>query len=248
MNFLRYPLRTLVLTVTALLMLHCTDEQQALGLQAEQQYVNLLHAVHFQQPKASVAAVRDFDLTIRQLRQQWYRPMTTDAVDRVLYHIDMAECAYEDARNSIEDGDLVLAAVQLDRAVYELSVGDPASFNELYVASIYDFVASWLAVDYMISHTDELFDWEEIEDCGLDAREVWQDVKHIQPSAQFYPGIKSDPLPFRAAHDRLTKELQAFRRDAGERSPAQVKIRVERVSEALWDLLFLFGPDEEFRI
>ncbi|MCP9234584.1 hypothetical protein [Lewinella sp. JB7] len=242
MNRLQHPCRLVsILLPLAFLMLSCSDEQQLLGVQAERQYVDLLYHLHAGDESGSVAAVRDLEVTLRQLRRRGYRPLATEEFDRMLYHVDRAECAFEDARNSIEDGDLSLAEVQLDRAVYELSVGDAAVFNELYVGSIYDFVALWLEVDHLLTRAEDATYWDELIGCGLDARAAWQIARRTDPSPYIYPDLVADPGEFQAARERLTDQLQAFRQAVKSRDRRLVEGRARQVNEAFWDLLRLFG-------
>ncbi len=214
---------------------------EPLGLEAERTYVDLLYALQTENPEESQTAAYAFDEQIRQLRHHWYRPLSDNERDDVRYHVDQAECAYEDARESIEAGQLDRAMVQLDRAVFELNAGDPASLHELYIGSIYDFVASWLEVDYLVREDGCEVPWEVLIDCAQDARSAWRQVRGYQPADYLYFDRQVDPGAFTAAHIALDRQVEAFYGAIKYRDPVQLCDRVNEVSEKLWNLVLLFG-------
>ena len=219
----------------------CSEEQQQLGVTAERQYVDLLYALQRGDRAASRTADSAFHRTVSQLRRVWYRPLPADDLDEVRYHIDLAECAYDDARASIEAGQLDWATVQLDRAVYELQAGDGASLGELYVGSIYDFVGSWLEVDYTLRGQGYEVDRRAFRDCVRHALRNWRMVRGQWPARAYFDG-RVDPVAFASAHALLDERVESFyltvRTDA---YGATLRDRGNEVSEALWDLLLLFS-------
>ncbi|NJB87191.1 hypothetical protein GGR26_002968 [Lewinella marina] len=219
----------------------CTADQQEFGLQAERSYVDLLYALQAGDQPGSLAAAAALDRPVRELRQRWYRPRPADELDRMRYHVDLAECAYEDARESIEDGQLDWAMVQLDRAVYELRAGDQASLEELYVGSIYDFVAAWLEVDYLLRDPAELPSGQLLGSCSRDARRAWRAVKGTRPATDLYFDRGVDRQAFAAAHATLNGEVEAFYRAAQGKDQTAIRALGHSVSEAMWDLLLLFA-------
>ncbi|CAH1000701.1 hypothetical protein LEM8419_01835 [Neolewinella maritima] len=222
----------------------CTPDQEERGIAAEQAYVDLLYALQRDDQAGSLDKVRALDHSIRQLRRQWYRPMSEQELDDMRYHVDLAECAYQDAYASIEEGDLDQAMVQLDRAVYELAAGDAASLHELYVGSIHDFISVWLEIDYILRHEGCHFDWQTVANCGRDARATWRQVRGYTPDDYLYYDRLVDPQAFTAAHMALDAEVAAFHRTLKSRDKCLVHDQGNAVSEALWGLLLLFGSPE----
>lgn len=243
-----HRLRSLVFLITCLAIIAslpaCTADQQGDGVAAEQAYVDLLYALQGEDQAASLRAMRAFDGDIRRLRGQWYRPLQGDRLDDVRYHMDLAECAYLDAYESIEDGELDLAMVQLDRAVYELAVGDPASIHELYVGSIYDFVSVWLDMDTQLRGEACDFDWAMVADCGRDVRVTWRQLRGYRPAGYLYYPTPVDEATFTAAHAALDEKTEDFHRVLKTGDRCLLQDTGNEVSEALWNLLLLFGTPE----
>lgn len=219
----------------------CTDDQQELGLAAERTYVDLLYALQSEDSASSSAAATAFDERLRELRKVWYRPMTTDGLDNMRYHVDLAECAYEDARQSIEEGALELAMVQLDRAVYELGAGDRASLQELYTGSIYDFVSGWLEIDYLFRDAGDRVDWASLSGCSRDVHRAWKAIRSNRPDDALYFDRLVDEREFDLAHAALTSRVNAFYAAVRAEDPEAARVLSNEVSEALWDLLLQFG-------
>lgn len=222
---------------------YCTTEQQAYGRQAEMAYVDLLYALYTKDQADARVAAREFDLTIGQLRQSGPRFFREEEMDDMFYHLENAESVYAQARESIEDSNLSLAAVQLDRATYELSAADPNSFNELYVGSIYDFIAGWLEVDHAVRDTELCnLEWKQFTRYGKDARHLWRDARFRRPSGLIY-GVEPvvDPNAFHAAHEAVGKKLKEFTEILENEDQCQAQSAAFEVTAAMWDLVLLFG-------
>ncbi|MGB3799793.1 MAG: hypothetical protein WA952_08240 [Lewinella sp.] len=219
----------------------CTLDQQELGLEAERTYVDLLYALQSEDAVASRTATQAFDERIRALREVWYRPMTEEGMDNLRYHVDQAECAYEEARESIEQGDLDRALVQLDRAVFEIGAGDRSALEELYVGSIYDFIAAWLEVDYQFRDLGDSVEWLALGDCTRDAHRAWNACRGRRPSPTYYFERGVDEGAFNLAHANLHTRLNAFYGAIRRRDLPAARDLSNEVSEALWDLLLPFG-------
>ncbi len=222
----------------------CTPDQQELCLGAERAYVDLLYALQSEDLIASRTAATVFDERVRALRQVWYRPMSADGLDNLRYHIDLAECAYEDARESIEEGRLERAMVQLDRAVYQLGAGDRASLQELYIGDIYDFVADWLEIDYLFRNGGPSLDRASLAVCSRDAHRVWRAVGSHRPARALYFDRQVDERSFDLAHAALTVRVDAYHAALRANDLAAARELSNGVSEALWNLLLQFGTPE----
>ena len=233
----------LVMLPIILIFNYCTTEQQAYGRQAEMAYVDLMYALYTEDQAEAKVAARALDLTIGQLRQSGPRFFREEEMDDMFYHLENAESAYAQARESIEDSNLSLAAVQLDRATYELSAADPITFNELYIGGIYDFIAGWLEVDHAV-HDTELcnLEWNQFADYGKSARHLWRDAWFRRPSGLIY-GVAPivDPNAFHAAHEALGKKLKAFTDILNNEDQCQAQSAAFEVTAAMWDLVLLFG-------
>ncbi len=237
----------LLLPILLLLLLcctGCTHDQQEFGLEAERAYVDLLYALQSEDTLASQRAAVHFDQRVRALRQVWYRPMSADGLDNLRYHIDLAECAYEDARESIEEGQLERALVQLDRAVYELGAGDQASLQELYIGRIYDFVADWLEIDYLFRKGSRDVDRAALAVCSRDAHRAWRAVGSDRPTRSLYFDRRVDERSFELAHAALATQVDAYHAAIRSSDLAAARDLSNGVSEALWDLLLQFGTPE----
>ena len=234
-------LLVLPLPLLALLLCRCSEDQQEWGLAAERSYVDLLYALQSGDTTASRATDSSFNESIRHLRRLWYRPRAVDELDDMRYHVDLAECAYEDARAAIEEGELDRAIIHLDRAVYQLQAGDRASLDELYVGSIYDFVGSWLEVDYLLRERGSQADYHDFRECVRYALLDWRRVRQRRPDAALYFHRGVDPEAFTAAHADLGTKVEAFYHVVRDEQYAAISNLGNEVSEALWELLLLFA-------
>ncbi len=232
---------TAFLLVAGLLPTACTEDSRAVGLEAERQYVDLLYALQAGDTTSSRRAARVLDGSVRELRQSAYFPLSNEAFDNFQYHLTQAECAYGDARASIEEGNLDRALVQLDRAVFELAAGDPAGLQDYYVGSIYDFVAAWMEVDYSLRQPDVSFTVAELRSCGKDIYGSWRSVRGRQPSTFDYFGDSAEEKAFAGYHANLDNAVGAFRDRLREGDAELIRQQANVVSEALWDLLLLFA-------
>lgn len=227
-----------------LLFSYCTEEQRMYSRSAEKAYVDVLFAMHQGDEAGTREAARDLDLSIGELRQRWFRPLGEENMDEVLYRLEKAEMAYGDARESIENGNLPLAAIQLDRATYELEAADPTAFNTLYIGSIYDFVGGWLEVDYVVMDNELCsLKWEDFTPYGRDAQKLWRQVKHNRPSDIIYGNDASaiDQKAFSNAHNAMELRLEEFVEILKTQDQCQAQAAAFEVTEAMWDLVKLFG-------
>lgn len=228
-----------------LLAFSCTEEELGQSRITESYYVDLLYALTQQDQPAAREASDKLNHNISLLRVRWYRPMEDEEADNMYYHLSKAERAYTESRNSISGGNLELAAVQLDRAVYELSAADPAAFNELYVGSIYDFVATWQEVSRAV-HDQELCSlvWTEFSRYGKDARHAWQQVKWRKPSDQLYLFTPDELTDFHRAHTQVDNSINDFIDVVKTGDQCAAQLAAKEVDAALWSLLLQFGARE----
>ncbi len=226
---------------------YCTTEQQAYGRQAEMAYVDLLYALYTGDQAAAKVSARTLDLSIGSLRQSGPRFFREEEIDDMFYHLENAEFVYAQAREAIEDQDLKLAAVQLDRATYELSAANPAAFNELYVGSIYDFIAGWLEVDHAVRDTELCnLEWGQFMRYGKDARKLWREARFRRPSGMLY-GVEPvvNPDAFYAAHTALGEALKTFTEVLETDDQCKAQEAASQVTMALWELVLLFGDNPQ---
>jgi hypothetical protein len=219
----------------------CTEDELNQGRLAEAHYVDLLHALTFEDAAAARKASSKLSRTISTLPVRWYRPMEDEESENMYYHLAKAERAYTECRLSIAEANTELAGVQLDRAVYELSAADPVAFNELYVGSIYDFVATWLEVSRAV-HDQELCSmvWVEFSRYGKDARHAWQLVKWRKPSAQLYAFTDDQLIDFRLAHGEVDDAIDHFITVIKSGDQCSSQVAAKEVDLALWGLLSQF--------
>ena len=241
----KYLLRIGVVFALAIMAYSCTEEELSRGQIAEAHFVDLLHALHQQDQVAARNAANDLSQDLSMFRVRWYRPLEDEEADNMYYHLAKAERAYNEARASLAGNDLELAAVQLDRAVYELSAADPVAFNELYVGSIYDFVATWEEVSRAV-HDQELCSlaWTEFSRYGKDARHAWQQVKWRRPSEQMYLLTPTEVNAFRQAHTLIDRSIDDFVEVVKTGDQCAAQVAAKDVSTALWSLLLQFGARE----
>ncbi len=232
-----------LLTGLALLLLpgSCTENQREIGLQCESTYVDLLYALQSEDEPGSRTALSAMSANVRELRGQWYRPMTEEGMDNLRHHVYQAECAYEDARQSIEEGNLDRAMVQLDRAVFEIGAGDRSALEELYVGSMYDFIAAWLEVDYAFRDMGDSVEWTTLRDCTRDAYRAWNECRGKRPSRSHYFDRGLGEGSFNLAHANLHTRINAFYDAIRTRNLPAARDLSNEVSEAMWDLLLPFG-------
>lgn len=234
----------LVGIVLLLLSFACTADELDHGRLAESHYVDLLYAVHHGKQDAAHTASKQLSKDLSTIRVRWYRPMEDEAADNMLFRMARAEGAFGDASQAIHEGELELAAIQLDRAVYELSAADPVAFNQLYVASIYDFIATWLDVSYAI-HDEELcsLEWQDFSRYGRDARHAWREVRWISPSGKLYWFTQAQAEKFRMAHNALDLAVDDFVEVVKEGDQCAAQRAASSVDAALWTLLLPFGSE-----
>ena len=216
----------------------CSEEQYLTGVEAEAAYVDLAYCLAHSDTVDSRSAAARLRRKVDALRTLVPRPLRESELDERLYHLDRAGCAFQDALVSVDIGALDLAEIQLDRAVFELQAADAAVFGELYVGSIYDFAASWLALAATVrdAAAEEYVD----PDCLNYPLAEWKRVAHLRPDPLLYPQLVGDPGTFLAAHDDLQRELRALtdKHAGGRRVTAG---EVAAANEAFWQLLSLFG-------
>lgn len=225
-----------------LLLTTCTEEELERSREAETRYVDLLYALTEGDEAAARTASNSLNHDLSLTRFRWYRPQGDEEVDNKYYHLAKAQSAYTQSRASINEGNLELAAVQLDRAVYELSAADPVAFNELYVASIYDFIATWLEVNRAV-HDHDLcsLNWNEFSRYGKDARYAWRQVKWRQPSEQVYLYTPEEMADFKLAHFLLNNSIDHFIEVVSTGDQCAAQVAAKEVNESLWSLLRQFG-------
>lgn len=234
------------LAVMALLLLPfaCTEDELGRGRLAESHYVDLLYALHHDNPEDARTSARQLSEDLSTIRIRWYRPMEDEDADNMLFRMARAEGAFGEASRAIHEGGLELAAIQLDRAVYELSAADPVAFNQLYVASIYDFIATWLDVSYAI-HDEELcsMEWKDFSRYGRDARSAWREVRWIRPSGKLYWFTQAETDEFRLAHQALDLAIDDFIEVVKDGDQCAAQQAASSVDTALWTLLLQFRSE-----
>jgi hypothetical protein len=242
---IKHLVRLVLILTLACLAYACTEEELDQSREAEAHYVDLLYALsHHDQATARKASTKlSHYLSLIQLR--WYRPMKDEEVDNMHYHLAKAERAYAESRTSIAEGQLELAAVQLDRAVYELYAADPVAFNELYVGSIYDFVATWTEVNRVVND-QELCSlvWTEFSRYGKDARRAWQEVKWRKPSQRVYQFTEQTLTDFHLSHSLVDDSIDHFIAVVKTGDQCAAQLAAKEVDEALWTLVLLFGSEQ----
>lgn len=225
----------------------CLPENEEQAVLTERSYVDLLYALHAEDEEMSREMITPLIKQIGLLREHWYRPRLTLDNDDEFYHIAGAERAFKNAAASIQDGELGIARAQLDRAVFELEASDRASFQELYIAGIYDFMCAWFEVYEAAQYPDFEGNWREFLECSDDVQRSWKMARRIEPDGYLYFDRGVDEYLFKTLHGSLTKHLAAFREAVAAEDPIHVKRNSEEVNTALWDLVLLFGtPIEDY--
>ena len=216
----------------------CSEEQYTRGVAAEAAYVDLVYHLSRTDTLASRAAAATLREKVDALRPLAHRPLRDHALDERLFHLDRASCAFLDALISVDAGTLNLAEIQLDRAVFELQAADAAVLGELYVGSIYDFAAGWMALAATVR---EAAPTEFVDpDCLAYPLVAWKRMAHLRPDPLLYPELVRDPGPFLAAHAKLNLTLAALTRKHAAGRPVTGG-EVTAASEDFWNLLVLFG-------
>lgn len=241
-------INALMLLALTLMAPSCTEDELKQSRLAEAHYVDLLYALTNEDGAAARKASSKLTRTISALPVRWYRPLEDEESENLYYHLAKAQRAYTECRQSIAEDNTELAGVQLDRAVYELSAADPVAFNELYVGSIYDFVATWLEVSHAV-HDQELCSmvWVEFSRYGKDAHHAWQRVKWRQPSGQLYAFTDDELVDFRLAHGEIDDAIDNFIKVIKSGDQCSAQVAAKEVDAALWTLLDQFRrvqPDE----
>lgn len=230
------------LLLLALLTTSCTEEELEQGQQAEAHYVDLLYALTEGNEVAARSASTSLSHDLFLSHVRWYRSQENEEADNKSYHLAKAQDAYSESCTSIKEGKLELAAVQLDRAVYQLSAADPSAFNELYVGSIYDFIATWLEVNQAVNdHELCSLNWKQFSRYGKDTRYAWRRASWQQPSQQVYQNTPEEMMEFERASFLLNDSIDHFIDvvETGDQCAAQVAAK--EVNESLWALLHQFG-------
>lgn len=226
-----------------LLLNNCTPDQRSSGRLAEQAYVDLFYAVHNEEEGEAKKAARILDRALADLRMTWQRPYAEERLEDIQYHLDQAGWVYADARASIEAEDLALAAIQLDRATYELTAASPAAMRELYIGSIYDFLITWLEVKHAVGEPDLCaMEWPEFRTYAKDVRINWRRVKNIRPNQRMYastPPINTER--FDEIHQKVDEELANFQEVLVTADQCKAAEAADQVSLAIWNLVLLFG-------
>ncbi|MEO0733942.1 MAG: hypothetical protein AAFZ52_13980 [Bacteroidota bacterium] len=236
------PLLIITLLAHGILFTACTEEQRVSGRQAEQAYVDLLHALYHDDQAAATTAANVFEHRIQKVRKQWRRPMREDEMDNLYFHLENAEWIYAETRESIESNDLELAIVQLDRATYELWAADPASFQELYLGNLYSFFTSWMEVDYAAGDAVLCtLQWREFSKYARGAQRDWRGVQRLTPSDLTYPPGTYDAIAFAEAKEAVSEKLEKFVRELKTEDQCGAQLIAKEVTASVWELLLLFG-------
>ncbi|PPK87615.1 hypothetical protein CLV84_0561 [Neolewinella xylanilytica] len=222
----------------------CSEEQIVTGVAAESAFVRLLYGLTHRDTLASQIAATELNAHLRSLRTVGYRPLADADLDERMYRFDRAECAFLESLASINGGELDLAAVQLDQAVYEVRAADPPVSAELYVLNLYDFIGAWLEVGTLYADRDAFV--QEGRNCAANALREWASIRYLRPDPVVYPSIARNPLPFLEAHLALESRLREVEGFV-HRNDAIPEAVMRGTSEALWNVLLLFGGGETAR-
>lgn len=228
----------------------CMPDQLSNGRAAEQAYVELFYAVHHADAVTASKAAGRLDKELADLRSSWFPPLAEARRENMRYHLDQASWVYAEARQSLAAEDLGLAAIQLDRATYELRAASPAAFRELYIGTIYDFLITWLEVEHTINDSGLCEqDWPQFSKYAKDSRQAWRLVANAYPDKWLYgenPGL--DYPAFDAAQLRIAAELENFMATLTNEDQCHAAREAEKVSAAVWEMVLLFGPAEEMEV
>ncbi len=240
------PLLRFTILLSACCFLYaCTPDQRSSGRQAEMAYVDLFYALQTKDTQTAKVAAQELDQSLAELRATWQRPYAEERLEDIRYHLDQAAWVYADARSSIQAGDLDLAAIQLDRATYELTAASPAAVRELYIGTIYDFLVAWIEVSHIVGEPDLCaMEWPDFSHYAKDARNAWRRVRNVRPNDRMY-GAEApiDEEAFQSAKNEVETTLNLFLeslKDEDQCASAQV---AEKVEEAIWGLVLLFGKN-----
>lgn len=235
------------LTLLFLLLFACTPDQRTTGRAAEQAYVDLFYAVHHDDVAAARQAASRLDKELAGLRGNLFLPLAGERRENMQYHLDQASWVYTEARQSLAANNPALAAVQLDRATYELRAASPASFQELYIGTIYDFMAAWLEVEHIINDNDLCYkDWPQFTTYSKDALRAWRLVEKVTPDQWIYGETPElDWEAFAEARLNVAGSLEEFQTVLAGEDQCQAALEAEKVGTAVWQLVRLFGSTQE---
>lgn len=238
--------RLFSLMLTGLLLFTCTPEQRTSGRQAEQAYVDLFHSIHTDDVAGARIAARHLDQTLAQLRTTWQPPYGEERLENIRYHLDQAAWVYAEARTSVEENNLELAGIQLDRATYELTAASPATVQELYIGAIYDFLITWIEIKHAVGEPDLCsLEWTGFSSYAKDVRHTWRRVRSVSPNDRIYGSDNPiDRERFELAHAGVEVALEKFEAILQTGDQCLAAGKAEQVSTAIWELVLLFGGEK----
>lgn len=235
------------LALLFLLLFACTPDQRTTGRAAEQAYVDLFYAVHHDDVAAARQAASRLDKELAGLRSNLFLPLAGERRENMQYHLDQASWVYAEMRQSLAANNPALAAVQLDRATYELRAASPASFQELYVGTIYDFLAAWLEVEHIVNDNNMCNqDWPQFSTYSKDALRAWRLVEKVTPDQWIYgEAPELDWVAFKDARENVARVLEHFQTVLASEDQCTAAQEAEKISAAVWTLVRQFGSSQK---
>lgn len=222
----------------------CTDDQLQRGRDAEMYYADLYVAIHSDNIDEAQQAANELEKVIVSVRKTWVKPSKEDEMDDVYFRIERAQETFEEVQVALGAGELSLAALQLDRATYELSAADLESFRVLYLGSIYSFLSSWYSYYEIIEAVDFCgYEQAELERYSTFILKEWVACKAKEPSELIYFLNKSTKGSLGYAQNRIELQLHLLENVLVVKEDSVIREEARQANKLIMELVALFGTE-----
>jgi hypothetical protein len=228
-----------------LLCFSCTEKQQASGRNAEIYYADLYVAIHTGNSKEARRAASGLEEAIAKVRRTWIRPSVEDEIDDVYFRIDRAQGAFESTLTALEAEELSLAAIQLDRATYELKAADLESFRVLYLGAIYPLLSTWYGFNEVIKSVDFChYESSELQRYAVFVLQEWEKHKATEPSLLIYTHDDAMTKKMDDIKEEIGLELDLLLDTLVDCEDIVTRQRARQTNELILELVQCFGTNQ----
>lgn len=224
----------------------CTDDQLEHGRDAEKYCADLYVAIHLDKVDEAQLAVSKLEKILTSVRKTWIKPSKEDEIDDIYFRIERAQEAFEEVQAALDAGKLPLAALQLDRAIYELSASDLESFRVLYLGSIYSFLSSWYSYYEVIEAVDFCgYEQGELERYSMFILKEWETCTTKEPSELVYQWNKTKKESLDDAQNKIEFQLHLLDDVLVVKEDSIIREEARQANKLIMELVKLFGTEPD---
>ncbi|PHI19728.1 hypothetical protein CEQ90_11820 [Lewinellaceae bacterium SD302] len=225
----------------------CTEDDYANIEAAERQYASLYLDIKYGDRPAARQHAKQFENDVQQLGLNWVSPNSVGSEDVFRFRLRRARKAWEATRFAIDEDNLPLAALQLDRATYEMSVAHPASFNRLQLGKLYPGLSSWATLQSILE--DEKYcgyGWEQIGYYHDKLARNFAELNTLHPLEAFYARNAAEADEYQRKIGAINLQLESLEKSINFQDRKLILLEMDRTDQAIDELIKYFSlPEQE---